>query len=190
MTKRIWWLFASLVVTACASGSSGRRPASPSAPAASPFHIEGAISSLGTTRILNDPRTVARTIAAPVAHVWGTLPGVYDTLGIADAGADEEAKVFGRLEFRPRRLDGRMLSTFLNCGMGATAVPKADDYDITMSVLTQVKPGGDGATILATTVLASGKPRAESGNAVYCDSRGTLEARIFDMVLRALDGAR
>ncbi len=59
-----------------------------------------------------------------------------------------------------------------------------------MSVLTQVKPGGDGATILATTVLASGKPRAESGNAVYCDSRGTLEARIFDMVLRALDGAR
>jgi len=188
MMERKRWYFACAMVSAC--GSSGAQPASSPVPAASPFHIEGAIRGLGTTRILNEPRAVRRTIGAPVDQVWRTLPGVYDALGIVGAGADEEAKVFGIVDFRPRRLDGRALSTYVNCGMGITAIPKADEYDVTMSVLTHVKPGAEGETVLATSVLASAKPRIESGNAVYCDSQGALEARIAALVLRTLDGAR
>jgi len=188
MIERTWWYCACVIVSAC--GSSGAQPASSPVPAASPFHIEGAIRGLGTTRILNEPRAVRRTIAAPVDRVWRTLPRVYDALGIVGTGADEEAKVFGIVDFRPRRLDGRALSTFVNCGMGITAIPKADEYDVTMSVLTHVEPGAEGETLLATSVVASAKPRVESGNSVYCDSQGALEARIADLVLRTLDGAR
>jgi hypothetical protein len=188
MMERKWWPFACVIVSAC--GTSGARPAPAPVPAAAPFHIEGAIRGVGTARILNEPRAVRRTIAAPVDYVWRTLPGVYDALGIVDAGADEEAKVFGIVDFRPRRLDGRALSVYVNCGMGITAIPKADEYDVTMSVLTQVKPGGEGETVLATSVVASAKPRIESGNSVYCDSQGTLETRIVDLVSRMLEIAR
>ena len=154
--------------------------------AASPVRISGQRGGIGSTEIHNDPRIVSRTVAAPVDSVWAALPTVFEALGIGQAGADPEQRVFGNPEFRPRRIDGQRLSRYVDCGLGITAVPKADDYEVTMSVLTRLTPATDGGTVVATTVGATGKPRGVSGNAVHCPSKGTLEARIVEGLHREL----
>jgi hypothetical protein len=115
---------------------------------------------------------------------------VYEILRIPEAGADPEKKAFGNLEFRARRIEGERLSRYIDCGMGATAVPNADSYQVTMSVLTRLAPAEDGGTVVETTVDANGKPRNVSGNPVHCQSIGTLETRVAELVLWVLVGER
>jgi len=61
---------------------------------------------------------------------------------------------------------------------------------VTLSVLTQVRAAGDGWSQVATTVSGRAKPRAVSGNPVYCESTGKLEQRITDLVLESLSRDR
>jgi hypothetical protein len=175
-----------IVVGACAPATSGTQ----STAAASPVQVSGPGGAIVTTRIHNDAVAVTRTIAAPVEQIWAALPGVYAALGIVGAGGDVRGGTFGSLEFHPRRLDGgQLLSAYIDCGRGVTAVPRADEYAITMAVRTRLTPAADGGTVVATTVQAFGKPQAVGGNAVYCPSVGKLEARIIELVLQALRGA-
>lgn len=141
---------------------------------------------LGSTEIRNDAGAVARTVAAPLDSIWAALPGVYETLGIAGAGADPEQKLYGNPAFKPRRIDGERLSRYIDCGRGVTAAPRADEFDVTMSVITRLAPAAGGGTLVTTTVQASGKPRAVSGNPVFCPSKGTLEALVVDLLLEVL----
>lgn len=185
MTARAWPALAVAAVSAC-----GTAPAPAAAPAPVPIHISGPGGAIARTQIRNDPGTVTRTIQAPLDQVWKAIPAAYEAVGIPGAAPDAAARAYGNLGFRPRRLDGgRLLSEFIDCGTGITAVPRADEYDVTMAVRTDVTPTADRATVVATTVQATGKPHAVSGNAVYCRSLGTLEARIYDLVLRASGGA-
>jgi len=171
-------------VGACAP--SGADTAPPPPQAAAPVRVSGPRGGIGSTEIHNDPSIVTRSVAAPVDSVRAALPTVFQALGIPQAGADPEQRVFGNPEFRPRRIDGERLSRYIDCGMGITAVPKADDYDVTMSVLTRLTPATNGGTVVATTVGATGKPRGVSGNSVHCPSKGTLEARIVEVLHREL----
>lgn len=175
-------------IGACASpGPDGARPAPESV---KPVGISGSRGGIGRTEIHNEPRTVVRTVPAPVDSVWAVLPRVYEMLGIPQAGIDPERRIFGNPEFRPRRIQGERLSWYVDCGPSVTAVPKADEYEVTLSLLTRLTAGETGGTVVATTVVATGKPRAVSGNPVYCQSTGTLEARVADLVLRVLRGQR
>ncbi len=140
------------------------------------------------TEMYNEPGVGSRLVDAPLDSVWLALPKVYELLGIPDAGADSEQMTFGNLGYRARRVEGKRLSNYIDCGMGSTAIPKADDYQVTLSVLTRLTPGEDGGTMAVTTVEATGKPRAVSGNPVYCQSKGTLEARVAQLVLWVLVG--
>lgn len=187
MVSRMGTVLLALAATgACASSGSDATPAA--SETVKPVRISGARGGIGSTEIRNEPRVVARTVPAPLDSVWRVLPRVYAILGIPQAGTDPEQKVFGNPEFRPRRIEGQRLSWYVDCGTGVTAVPKADEYEITMSVLTRLSPGEAGGTVLAMTVEATGKPRAVSGNPVYCQSKGTLEARVAELVLRVLRG--
>lgn len=144
----------------------------------------------GGIEMYNDPGVGARDIPAAIDSVWMVLPRVYEMLGIPDVGAEPEQRLYGSLEFRVRRIEGKRLSTYIDCGMGATAVPYADDYQVTMSVTTRLEPGEDGGTTAITMVSASGRPRAVSGNPVHCQSKGVLESRVADLVLYTLLGGR
>ncbi|HMG17229.1 MAG TPA: hypothetical protein VK573_00785 [Gemmatimonadales bacterium] len=147
---------------------------------------------MGNAEIHNDPRALHRTVAAPFDSVWGVLPAVYAAVGISDAAADPEQRVFGNAELKTRRLGGERLSQYIDCGSGVTAVPKADEYEVTLSVLTwlsgaQQSGGGAGhGTVISTLVTATARPRALSGNPIYCQSTGTLEQRVAEMVLAEL----
>jgi hypothetical protein len=182
-------LFTTLVlavaVTACASGgagaSSGREPE-----AISTVRLSGPRGSLGGTELHNDPRFEPRTVTASSQAVWAVLPAVYRALQIEGAGPDSAQVVFGAVDFTSRRIAGHRLSRYLDCGMGTTAVPKADEYEVTISVLTRLAAGDSSTTVVTTSVIGRAKPRAQSGNAVYCHSQGTLEADIVRHIVTEL----
>jgi hypothetical protein len=186
METATWPVIICIVAGACAPTTSGTQSTAP----ASPVHISGPGGAIVSTRIHNDAVAVTSTIAAPVEQVWGLLPRAYAALGIVGGGGDARGATFDSAEFHPRRLDGgQLLSAYIDCGRGITAVPRADEYAITMAVRTQLTPAADGGTVVATTVQAFGKPQAVGGNTVYCPSVGKLEARIIELVLQSLRGA-
>jgi len=116
------------------------------------------------------------------------LPAVYTTLGVPDHGIDPESGIYGNRSFRARRIEGNRLSNYIDCGQGATAVPNADQFQVTMLVVTALAPGEDGGTIVTTTVDATGRPRAVAGNSVHCQSKGELEMRVAQLVMWVLVG--
>ncbi len=142
----------------------------------------------GGMEMHNEPGVGSRLVDAPLDSVWLALPRAYELLGIPDAGVDAERTVFGNPGYRPRRIEGERLSKYVDCGTGTTAVPNADQYVVTLSVLTRLTPGEGGGTMVVTTVEGTGKPRAVSGNPVYCQSIGTLEARVAQLVVWVLVG--
>ena len=188
MQARKW----SVVLAIAAVGACAARDPNVAPPpqTVTPVTITGSGGGIGSTEIRNDPRVVVRTIPAPLDAVWDALPKVYQTLDIPQAGADPGAKLFGNPQFRPRRIAGERMSAYLDCGAGFTAVPKADEYEVTISVLTRLTPDDYGGTVAATTVTATAKPRAESGNPVYCASKGTLETRVTELLLQMIRAGR
>jgi hypothetical protein len=115
------------------------------------------------------------------AQVWAALPGVFATLGIDVTTHDVSAGTMGNTAYSARRIEGRRMSHYLDCGIGAT-VPIADEYEVTLGVLVRLNKGEDGQTVLTTSLDAFAKNRAVSGNAVHCQSYGTLERRIASLV--------
>ncbi len=176
-------IFMVLALAAC--GSAG---AAPGPVPEARISITAAAGAMGGLRMYNEPGVGSRLVDAPLDSVWLALPKAYDLLGIPDAGVDPERTMFGNPGYRARRIEGERLSKYVDCGMGATAAPNADQYDVTVSVLTPLTPGEDGGTMVVTTVEATGKPRAVSGNPVYCQSKGTLEARVAQLVVWVLVG--
>ena len=184
MSNKIFMVFALAACGACASSGQGASRAGPEPE--SRISINAAPGAMGGLRLHNEPGVGVRHVDAPLDSVWLALPMVYDLLGIPDAGVDAERTKFGNPGYRARRIEGERLSKYVDCGMGVTAAPNADQYNVTLSVLTRLTPGSDGGTMVVTTVEATGKPRAVSGNPVYCQSKGTLEARLGELVVWVL----
>jgi hypothetical protein len=184
MNGRIHPFIACMAVGACAAGAGG--PA-PRPAAAAPVEVSGPRGNVAAARLHNEPTPIVLAVAAPLDSVWQRLPGAYAAVGIPDPGVDPGgAKALGNLSFHPRRLAGHMLSEYLDCGRGITAVPRADDYDVTMSVRTDLTPGRESGTVVTTTVQATAQSRDVSANAVYCRSLGTLEGRIGQWIRNAV----
>lgn len=182
MVSRIRVLLLCAVATA-GCGSSSSDAAAPAPETVSRVFLP---AGGGNIKMHNEPGVGSRLLDAPIDSVWVALPQVYDLLGIPDAAADLGQMTFGNLGYRARRIEGQRLSTYVDCGMGVTAVPTADQYQVTLSVLTRLTPADDGGTLLTTAVEATAKPRAVSSNPVYCQSKGTLEMRVAQLVMWVL----
>ena len=140
--------------------------------------------------ILQDREGVARLVAAPVDSVWRVLAEVYDRLGIPVAQSDPGQREFGHPGFRARRIEGKRLSRYLNCGRSISG-PLADQYSVTLSVLTRLTEA-EGGTMVVTTVVGAAKSReTSSGGAVPCRSQaGKLEVRLVELIVEVLEGAQ
>ena len=182
MGNKIFVVLALAACGACASSGQGATQTDPGT--VSRVFIPGG----GGAEMYNEPGVGSRLVDAPLDSVWLALPKAYELLGIPDAGVDAERTMFGNPGYRARRIEGERLSKYVDCGMGATAAPNADQYNVTLSVLTRLTHGEGGGTMVVTTVEATGKPRAVSGNPVYCQSKGTLEARVAQLVVWVLVG--
>lgn len=123
---------------------------------------------------------------APIDSVWGVLGEVYQRLEIPVAVRLPAQRVLGNRSFRARCIEGKRLSTYLNCGRGMTSVPYADEYAVTMLALTQLSRSEAGGTTVETTVDGWAKPQAVSGDRLHCASRGSLELRVAQLVVELL----
>jgi hypothetical protein len=136
-----------------------------------------------------DTLGAAMPVPAPPDEAWRLLPGVFADLGLEVNFREPAALRTGTCHQSLRsRLGRERLSAFLDCG-ATQAVPSADTYDVTLTVLTTVLPRAGGGSTLHTFVMAVAVGGGgASGHRVWCQSTGRLEARIRDGVRTRASG--
>lgn len=127
-------------------------------------------------------------LGAPLSAAWQVLAEVYDDLGIPVTESDPVVHQLGNPGYRARRIEGRRLSRYLECGF-RIGMPNADIFDVTLMVVTRLTPVAD-STRVVTTVNATAKPRGEAGSRVQCGSRGSLELRIVELLAERFEGRK
>ncbi|NNM33508.1 MAG: hypothetical protein HKO53_10605, partial [Gemmatimonadetes bacterium] len=142
------------------------------------------ISGYQPIEIFNAPGTAARTVQFDPDRVWAALPAVLDDMGIPATFIDPQERSIGNLGFRMGRIDGSRPNTFVDCGTSLGG-PLANQYEVNLSVMVSLTAEGEG-TVVQTSIDATAKPRAVSGNASHCQSRGELELRLANKVVESL----
>ena len=123
--------------------------------------------------------------AASRPPLWAVLGTVYERLQIPVTLSNPPRWEFGNPRFLARRIEGARLSNHFDCGRTLTG-QRADEYAVTLSVVTRLTDAPGDSTAVVTTVDGSAKARATSGNALHCASKGTLEMRVAQLVVEAL----
>ena len=148
----------------------------------------GGLGTAGALDLMTEASIVGDTIPAPLAEVWLALPSTFDTFEIEPIVVDAGSLIIGNPDFTTRRIDGRLLSTYVDCGSGL-AGPNADQFVVTLQWMVQLSeaPGGD--TAVAALMDAYARPRDVAGNAIHCVSRGILERRLGELIRDELSAA-
>ena len=178
-----------VTLAACASGGSTTPGAGPT-PTTAQVNVAGGgtAQAIGSVVTVNEgQRNVIN--AAPDA-AYAALISAYETVGIPLSYKDDARRRAGNIGYKARRVAGKVPMRFaVDCGEDLTG-PKADTYEITMSVESVISAGESaGTSTLLTVVNASGKPVSFSGAEVNCTTRGEIERRLQKAISDKL-GAR
>jgi hypothetical protein len=115
--------------------------------------------------------------------VWRSLPGVFDSLGIPVADLDATKRMIGNTQFKVRgRLKNVPLSRYIDCGTSTQIGPNADSYDVSISLLAEVRPAESGATRVTTIFNAVARPGNFAQDYSQCGSKGLIETQFIDIV--------
>ncbi len=166
-----------MVSTLGACASSG--PGAASRPSPQRSMVEG--GGFGGIELFTEPGVGERTIDAASADVWEILPSVFEQLQIPITLSDPGKKELGNQGYRARRIEGARMSKYFRCGTGMLGA-LADEYNITLSIVTRLTDAPGGGTRILTVVDAIGRPRATSGNPLRCESSGVLELRMAQLI--------
>lgn len=176
--RRLAAVLSVMALGACGGSSSARDPG----PAPQP-----SILRIGQTRL--EMHTEAgvgqRTFGARPARIWAVLPSVFEALEIPVTFSEPRLRM-GNSGYLARRVEGRRMSTYLDCGTSLASGVLADSYDITLQVLVGLRPVSETDTDVVAVVDALGRPRTTSGNPVHCNSKQVLEKRITELVAERL----
>ena len=123
-----------------------------------------------------------RTVTASVSEVWGVLPGIFEQLEIEPTTVDPSQGLMGNAGYRARRVEGRRLSDFVDCGR-SLGREYADQYAVTLTVLVQLVTATDGRTVVRTIMDGYARDPSTSSSSVHCITWGSLERRIGDLVV-------
>lgn len=127
--------------------------------------------------VFNEPGVGARTVGLPLVEIWAAMTTVYEELEIPVEYYNESLFEIGNPGYRARRVEGERMSKYLDCGNSLTG-PRADQYDVLLSIVTRLTPVSSDSTVIETTLDANARPRATSGSSVHCISKGELEMRV------------
>lgn len=181
--RKLIWVLAVVMSSGCAStttSSDGRTGRA----GETTVRVEGRNTGTRTVSILSDDQTRRAGYTIDAATGWSEVPRLVEELGLPVGYVDDSARRIGHEGRRVRRLDGKRLSNFLECGMGATAQPYANAYDVTISwelELRLVDGGPDARPEMR--FVGSAKPRDVSGAALPCTSKGRFEQLVFDRLV-------
>jgi hypothetical protein len=114
-------------------------------------------------------------------RVWAVLPSVFESLGVDAQMIDPTSFVIGTQGLRTSRVEGALLSEYLDCG-GGVAGPNAESYDVTLSLFVQLEAEQADSTRVRTVVDALARSRYNLGQELQCSSFGTLERRVVALV--------
>ena len=121
-------------------------------------------------------------IGFPADQVFQALSSAYEKLGIPVTTMVSKDRMLGNLDLKARvRLGSIALRRLFDCG-GTTGEPNAETFQLTISASSEVKENGDGNSILATVVQATGRSVQFAGNEVRCSTTGELEKQIEQQV--------
>lgn len=143
------------------------------------------VAGYQAVEMYNEAGVGVRTLDVAAATVWSVVGGVYAQMEIPVEESDPRLMQLGTLGYAARRIEGDRMNTFVDCGANL-AGPMANQYDITLSVVTRLTSKGPESTEILTMVDAYGRPRAVSGNPIHCQSRGVLEQRVAQRIAEAL----
>lgn len=137
----------------------------------------------GTMRFDVDAERAASydTIFLPPASAWETLPQSFARHALPVASVEPATRTI-LSQARVRRELGKVrLSRIITCGSGL-GLPKADNYNILLKVMTRVDSISPERSVLRTLVTAIGHDPTVVGNQVDCPSTGWLEPRLANDV--------
>jgi hypothetical protein len=161
-------------------------PATPSTPA--PDRVLAVDSDGRVIRRSTSDENARVTLKAPIDRVWPALVLAYADMGIDPSVADRGEGRYGNGSFlAPRRINGRPLGEFFNCGSGLTG-PYIDNGRLTANVVTTIQPGTEPGTTAGST-YASGTLRRNDGTStdpIVCSSTGALEEALRRGIERRL----
>ena len=140
--------------------------------------------------IRQDDPSNERVLELPLETVWRLLPAVYDSLGVDVTTVNISGRLFGADGVKIRRsLKGVPLSRYFDCGTTQIGA-NADEYEITLTLLTQARAASPTSTRVAVTTIAMARPVARRQNPQNCTILGTLDAKLYDTLRRQAASAR
>jgi hypothetical protein len=164
-----------LALLGCASGGSGAPPA-----VSTPDRILMVDERGRVLRTTDNPNEGSEQLvpAAPGATLQA-LVGAYGELGLAvNTLETREGRVAARGVAAPRRIAGKPLSAYLDCGNDVVGAPAANGYAVLLNVESLVTPDAPGTVRIRSFVTASARAQGVSSTAVHCTTTGALEKRL------------
>lgn len=165
-----------IAVSACASG-----------PPSTPNQVDRVVGSTdaGDLRSYEGVPKVSVTVKAAPEAVLVALRGAYSEIGVEDKLSAPGSRRVGNSYFsKTSRLGGAPLSRYLECGSTMTG-PAADNFPITISLVSVVAPAGTGSTIETLLSARTGGASSSSGTS-SCRTLGTLEMQLNRILVRRL----
>ena len=159
-----------------------------SAPAAGPAPNERvlATSDVGTIRS-HDINAADSTIEAVPDIVFAALAEAYKDLGIEVKFVNSQTRQVGNKRFsKMYDIAGVKLSKYVGCGSTETG-SAADNYRVTMSLVSQVTPSGSGSRV-STQLSGYAEDLGSSKGALSCITLGGLEQRINQLTVKHVFG--
>lgn len=186
MRRRIMVVVAAAALLVGCASSHPKSADTPGTPAPKSIYVRtpggGSVAIAGVTGTSNGATAI--TIPVPLDRSWKALSAAYGNLGITVAAADPASHTLGnhQVELR-RKLKSERLSSFLDCGTGLDGYPHADEYAVTLDLVTQLTAADNDGTTVRTLVSATATPVSGlASDPVQCVSNGTLEQRIAKLV--------
>jgi len=165
-------------VTACASSGG-----TASAPSSQTVRVVGAGGTQSVSLAGPSDPSTSRVLHYSTEQVWKALPGVLDSLGVPIQTMDPAKRVIGNAGFKIRgRLKSVPLSRYIDCGNSTEIGPNADNYELHISFLAEVRPAEGGGSSVSLTFEVVGKPVNFAQDYTQCRSKAVLEARLFDLL--------
>ena len=177
------------IFTACAASTSS--PDLDIAPTSTVATTRGVTATGGASTVIasamNIDLDVRLVVTGTPDQAWTALTAVYQELGIPLSVNDAASKTIGNTGWRTRRSIVRVpAQRYLDCGSSGT-IQNAETYQLTLSIISNVKPNPRGGAVVSTAITGTGKnPITSSSAEVRCASTGDLELRIREMVERAI----
>lgn len=165
-----------LALLGCAS--SGSSPSSGSTP-----FPDRVVLTDERGRVYRTPDTgvgaAEQEVPATTRDAVEALVGVYGAVGIDVNQLDWNNGRVGARNFpAPRRLEGKSLGTYLDCGTTSVGQPRANNYAVTMHIESVVRPGSTGNVVLTTLTSGTARQQGVSSDPINCTTTGYLERRI------------